>query len=83
MKAHIKLAIFRCLRCGHEWLPEPKRHPDGTIVRDFSKKPKVCPKCKSPYWNVPRGQKRGPKKGTVYKPREQKEEETRGLKRRD
>ena len=29
-------------RCGHEWVP-----------RD-SKEPKVCPKCKSPYWDRPK-----------------------------
>ena len=34
---------YRCDRCGHEWVP-----------RDFSNLPKVCPKCKSPYWNVPK-----------------------------
>jgi len=34
--------IYRCLRCGHEW---PSRR---------EKPPKVCPKCKSPYWNSPK-----------------------------
>lgn len=34
---------FRCERCGHEWVP-----------RDLDQEPKVCPKCKSPYWNRPR-----------------------------
>lgn len=34
---------FKCERCGHEWIPN-----------DIAKEPKVCPKCKSPYWNVPR-----------------------------
>ena len=34
---------YRCERCGHEWLP-----------RDEKQEPKVCPKCKSPYWNMPR-----------------------------
>jgi hypothetical protein len=34
---------FRCERCGHEWVP-----------RDSGQDPKVCPKCKSPYWNTPR-----------------------------
>ncbi len=34
---------LRCERCGHEWLP-----------RDTSQEPKVCPKCKSPYWNKPK-----------------------------
>ncbi len=32
-----------CLRCGHEWSP-----------RDKSKEPVICPKCKSPYWDVPK-----------------------------
>lgn len=31
--------------CGHEWLPRD---------RETDVEPKVCPKCKSPYWNVPR-----------------------------
>jgi DNA-directed RNA polymerase subunit RPC12/RpoP len=34
---------YRCDRCGHEWVP-----------RDFEQEPRVCPKCKSPYWNRPR-----------------------------
>jgi len=32
------LRIVKCLRCKHEW---PTRG-----------EPRVCPKCKSPYWNV-------------------------------
>jgi rubrerythrin len=31
-----------CHRCGHQWR------------QDTSEKPKVCPKCKSPYWDKPR-----------------------------
>lgn len=34
--------IHQCLRCPHKWQP---RTP---------KKPRVCPKCKSPYWDKPR-----------------------------
>lgn len=34
---------FRCERCEHEWIP-----------RDNDNEPRVCPKCKSPYWNRPR-----------------------------
>ena len=34
---------YRCERCGHEWIP-----------MDFNIEPRVCPKCKSPYWNRPR-----------------------------
>lgn len=36
---------YRCERCGYEWLP-----------RDTNQEPKVCPKCKSPYWNTPKKQ---------------------------
>jgi len=34
---------YRCERCDHEWMP-----------RDAETEPKVCPKCKSPYWNTAR-----------------------------
>ena len=34
---------FGCERCGHEWVPRNKDQP-----------PRVCPKCKSPYWDRPR-----------------------------
>lgn len=34
---------YRCERCEHEWIP-----------RDFDQEPRVCPTCKSPYWNRPR-----------------------------
>jgi Zn finger protein HypA/HybF involved in hydrogenase expression len=39
----VQLWGFRCERCDHEWLP-----------RVVDQEPRVCPKCKSPYWNVPR-----------------------------
>jgi predicted Zn-ribbon and HTH transcriptional regulator len=39
----IKLLGFHCERCGGEWVP-----------RDIEKPPRVCPKCKSPYWDRPR-----------------------------
>jgi len=31
-----------CERCGHEWITRSKEAP------------RVCPKCKSPYWDKPR-----------------------------
>ena len=39
--------ILKCLRCGHSWRPRE------------DKLPTVCPnpKCKSPYWNIPRKKK--------------------------
>jgi len=41
---------YRCKRCGHVWLPRGQ-HKDGEGEPEL---PRVCPKCKSPYWNVPR-----------------------------
>lgn len=45
--AKVKLTVwgYRCERCEHEWIPR-----DQTIEST----PKVCPKCKSPYWDKPR-----------------------------
>jgi predicted Zn-ribbon and HTH transcriptional regulator len=37
---------YRCERCDHEWVP-----------RDKDQEPKVCPKCKSAYWDTPRQKK--------------------------
>ncbi len=37
-----QVQVFKCSRCGHEWIPR-KETPA-----------KVCPKCKSPYWDTPR-----------------------------
>jgi predicted Zn-ribbon and HTH transcriptional regulator len=39
----IKIEGFQCERCGHKWVP-----------RDIQIEPRVCPKCKSPYWNIKR-----------------------------
>lgn len=41
--AEIKLKGFRCERCGHVWRPN-----------DDDIRPRICPRCKSPYWDVPR-----------------------------
>jgi len=38
-------------RCGHQWMP-----------REKDMEPRVCPKCKSPYWDKPRRQ---PKSATT------------------
>ena len=43
----ITLKGYACDRCKHKWIP-----------RESTKgEPRVCPKCKSPYWNVPRRKK--------------------------
>ena len=41
---------YRC-RCGHEWVPKSLRSKEL---------PKVCPKCKSPYWNLEYQNRRTP-----------------------
>jgi predicted Zn-ribbon and HTH transcriptional regulator len=43
--ARVTLDGFRCERCEHVWVPRTK---------DTTDEPRVCPKCKSPYWNRPR-----------------------------
>jgi predicted Zn-ribbon and HTH transcriptional regulator len=49
----IPILGYRCERCGHERVPREKNHD-----------PKVCPKCKSPYWGTPRASAPKKKKAT-------------------
>lgn len=35
----MKLLKLKCERCAHRWVPRKKNI-------------NVCPKCKSPYWNI-------------------------------
>lgn len=53
----IKLDGYICERCKHTWISR-----EGN--RKLKKKPLVCPACKSPYWNIPRKNKKGRKKET-------------------
>jgi len=48
--AKIKITVdgYRCDRCKHQWIPRNKKNIE----------PIICPKCKSPYWNKPRKNKR-------------------------
>ena len=39
-----QVTAYRC-RCGHAWVPR-KLNKEQT-------RPRVCPKCKSPYWDSP------------------------------
>ncbi len=43
-KVPITVMGYRCDRCEHEWIPRGESEDE----------PRVCPKCKSPYWNRPR-----------------------------
>ena len=45
----ISVPVYECLRCGHSW---PSRFYMTNGVAD--KVPKICPKCKSLFWNKPR-----------------------------
>lgn len=36
----VETTVLKCCRCGHEWTPRTKD------VRQ-------CPKCRSPFWDVP------------------------------
>ncbi len=44
--ARIQMEGFQCERCEHIWAPRGDAEP------------RVCPKCKSPYWNTPRKEKK-------------------------
>ena len=44
--AEIMIKGYQCERCTHQWVPRDESNP------------RVCPKCKSPYWDRPR-QKQG------------------------
>ena len=41
--AKVFIIGHKCYRCGHEWRPY-----------DINEPPRVCPKCKSPYWDRPK-----------------------------
>jgi len=41
--ANVYIKGHRCYLCGHEWKPN-----------SMQKLSKVCPKCKSPYWDKPK-----------------------------
>ena len=47
----VTIEAFQCTRCGHVWAPR-----GGILVGAVTEdeKPKVCPRCKSPYWDRPR-----------------------------
>jgi len=47
-KKRITVWGYQCERCGHEWIPRGKMEP------------KICPKCKSPYWDRERRRQKGP-----------------------
>ncbi len=54
-KTKITVNAFKCLRCRHVWIPRVNMEElTGTI----KEKPKICPNCKSAYWDRPRKEKK-------------------------
>jgi predicted Zn-ribbon and HTH transcriptional regulator len=52
----VKLSMWglRCLRCGHEWVPRGVEQPEnGKAPPEPKDPPRICPKCKSAYFDVP------------------------------
>ena len=43
-KKAVRMLECKCERCGHEWISRIKN-------------PKLCPKCKSAYWDVEKKKK--------------------------
>lgn len=39
-----KIFEMTCTRCGHTWMPRTSVLTGGTL-------PRICPSCKSPYWD--------------------------------
>jgi hypothetical protein len=52
----MEVIYYQCERCEHWWIP---REVTMEVPDDL---PKVCPKCKSPYWNTPRRETKASKK---------------------
>ena len=46
---------YRCERCGKEWEARgPRLENRPRVAPDEPVKPRICPQCKSPYWETPR-----------------------------
>jgi len=54
----IELPLCWCWRCKHQWSPDAPRDQLDDLAfgtpRILIPAPRICPKCKSPYWDVPR-----------------------------
>lgn len=53
---NVTLPTLTCLRCGHVW------------VLRRTKLPRVCSKCKSPYWSKLRGWAKNAPRGVFNRP---------------
>lgn len=48
-KIVITMPGYRCERCEHEWVARSRRSAEGP--------PRICPKCKSALWDIPKREK--------------------------
>lgn len=54
----MNLASITCFRCSHEWIPRVKK-----VI--------ICPKCKSPYWDI-KGRSNGKKNKKIMNKNKEK-----------
>ena len=64
--ARVTVEGYLCERCSHVWVPR----------RRTVSEPKICPKCKSPYWNKPRKLTTSPEKQAANRGRDRNERES-------
>jgi hypothetical protein len=44
----------KCERCGHEWIARRSQNlPSGVSLAELPK-PRMCPRCKSAWWDTPK-----------------------------
>jgi len=56
-----RINAFKCLRCKHEWIPRVSmKELEGEF--NSENKPRICPNCKSAYWDILPKNKGGKKK---------------------
>lgn len=56
----INIHAFKCLKCGHEWIPRVDIEQLKNGIKEENK-PRICPKCKSAYWDRPKKNKKNKK----------------------
>jgi len=54
-----EINAFKCLRCKHEWIPRVSMEE---LTGKIKEKPRICPNCKSAYWDLERKKKKNGKK---------------------
>ena len=54
-KIRINVNAFLCLRCGHKWIPRVNMEE---LEGEIKEKPRICPDCKSAYWDLEKKKKK-------------------------